>query len=165
MPERLKTIKVRAFVGCTALTTVTFSSNVSGGIEEQAFAQCTSLSTINWPPVYIRHNTFMDCTGLAEFTIPEGATGIDSDAFTRCTNLAIVRISSTVGSIWGRAFIGCENLADVYYYRDRLPDHCGYDVFDDTYINLATLHVPASAIEDFRTTKPWSEFGHIVAIE
>lgn len=29
-------------------------------------------------------------------------------------------------------------------------------------INNATLHVPASAIEAFRTTAPWSEFGKFV---
>ena len=36
------------------------------------------------------------------------------------------------------------------------------DVFEDSYPNLSTLHVPASAIDRYRTTAPWSEFGTIV---
>ena len=38
-------------------------------------------------------------------------------------------------------------------------------IFDNSYIGFATLHVPESAIETYRSTAPWSEFGQIVAIE
>ena len=32
-------------------------------------------------------------------------------------------------------------------------------------VYLSTLHVPASAIEAYKTTEPWSDFGTIKAIE
>ena len=39
------------------------------------------------------------------------------------------------------------------------------DAFEDSYIEYSTLHVPASAIERYKTTKPWSGFGKIVTLE
>ena len=132
---------------------------------DQIFEGCTGLTSVDWSTISIMPGTFLDCTGLTEFTVPEGVQDIRSDAFTRCENLAVVRIASTVGTFGPRAFAECENLVDVYYNRDRLPDYCGDNVFEDTYVSHATLHVPASAIEDYRATFPWSEFGKIEAIE
>ena len=61
-------------------------------------------------------------------------------------------------------FNNCENLTDFYCHAETPPKTGGGD-FDGAYINYATLHVPTSAIEVYRSTKPWSEFGSIVAIE
>ena len=38
------------------------------------------------------------------------------------------------------------------------------DAFENTYPQYATLYVPASAINDYKTTEPWSQFGTIKAI-
>ena len=46
-----------------------------------------------------------------------------------------------------------------------MPEGEEITIFDNSYIGFATLHVPESAIETYRTTAPWSEFGQIVAIE
>ena len=129
---------------------------------ESVFEGCTGLTSGEWSARYIRPGTFLDCTGLTEFTINEGVGEISSDAFSRCRNLAVVRISSTVGTIGPKAFSECESLKDVYYYREALPSYCSDNVFENSYVNNATLHVPASAIEAFRTTAPWSEFGKFV---
>ena len=40
-----------------------------------------------------------------------------------------------------------------------------WNAFDHSNIENATLHVPASAIEAYKTTEPWSDFGTIKAIE
>ena len=39
------------------------------------------------------------------------------------------------------------------------------DAFKDSYPQNATLYVPASAINDYKTRAPWSEFGTIKAID
>ncbi len=39
------------------------------------------------------------------------------------------------------------------------------DAFQDSYPKYATLYVPASAINDYKTKAPWSEFGTIKAID
>ena len=39
------------------------------------------------------------------------------------------------------------------------------DAFNGSYIDFATLHVPASAIESYKATAPWSSFKNIVATD
>ena len=39
------------------------------------------------------------------------------------------------------------------------------NAFKDAYIEYATLHVPESAINAYKTTKPWSAFGTFKTIE
>jgi hypothetical protein len=39
------------------------------------------------------------------------------------------------------------------------------DAFDGSYIEYATLHVPAGAINSYKTTAPWNGFGTIKTIE
>ena len=66
-------------------------------------------------------------------------------------------------SIGHEAFAYCENIENVYCYAEEVPS-TGSDAFIYWYDN-ATLHVPASAIEAYKTTKPWSSFATIKAIE
>ena len=67
-------------------------------------------------------------------------------------------------SIGKEAFAYCENIENVYCYAEEVPSTDSY-VFYDSNIENATLHVPASALEAYETTKPWSSFGTIKAID
>ena len=49
----------------------------------------------------------------------------------------------------------------MYCYAENVPSTTS-DAFADSYVNYSTLHVLASAIDRYRTTAPWSEFGTIV---
>ena len=49
-------------------------------------------------------------------------------------------------------------------YAEEVPSTF-FSAFDYSYIENATLHVPASAIEAYKTTYPWRYFGTIKAIE
>ena len=61
-------------------------------------------------------------------------------------------------------YSGCSNFENFYCYAERFSQT--YDnIFEDSYIEYATLHVPSSAISYFQTTVPWSEFGTIKALE
>lgn len=101
-------------------------------------------------------------------TIPEGVTSIGYRAFERCTKMASVTIPSSVASIDFLAFADCKAMADVYCYAETVPETLLFyereNIFEGTPIRYATLHVPASAIEAYRTKEPWSNFGRIVAI-
>ena len=55
-------------------------------------------------------------------------------------------------------------MTDVYCYAKTVPN-TEATAFDGSYINYATLHVPESAIESYKTTAPWSGFQKIVSIE
>ena len=67
-------------------------------------------------------------------------------------------------SIGYYAFRECENIENVYFYAEEVPSTIS-DTFYNSNIEIATLHVPASAIEAYKTTEPWSDFGTIKAIE
>ena len=70
----------------------------------------------------------------------------------------------SVTSIGDDAFAYCENIENVYCYAEEVPS-TDYYAFYDSNIENATLYVPASAIEAYETTEPWSDFGTIKAID
>ena len=57
----------------------------------------------------------------------------------------------------------CVNIENFYCYAEEVPS-AGYGAFDG-FSNDATLYVPASAIEAYKTAEPWSYFGTIKAID
>jgi hypothetical protein len=61
------------------------------------------------------------------------------------------------------AFTHCSNLEEVYCYAETVPS-TSLDAFVGCYPQNAILYVPASAIDDYKTTEPWSQFGTIKEI-
>lgn len=57
----------------------------------------------------------------------------------------------------------CSGLKDVYCFATSILETSS-SVFQDVLLASATLHVPASALEDYKSTAPWSNFGNIVPI-
>ncbi len=62
------------------------------------------------------------------------------------------------------AFANCDELTDVYCYAEKVPS-TNSDAYVDSYIEYATLHVPAASVEQYKATAPWSNFGTIVATD
>ena len=133
-------------------------------IGEDAFYKCSGLTSVTIPGsvTSIGERAFLGCTNLTSLTIQDGVTSIGNSAFYNCTNLTSVTIPGSVTSIGKRAFADCSELADVYCYAENVPT--ASTAFNDSPIQLSTLHVPASAIDSYRTTEPWSRFGTIVAL-
>ena len=106
---------------------------------------------------------FEGCTGLTSVTIPESVTSIGSNAFFDCSGLTSFTIPNSVTSIGNNAFYGCSGLTDVWCYAESVPI-TGSQVFYNSSISSATLHVPEGSVKAYRTTEPWSWFGNIVPI-
>ena len=142
IPENITKIIGGAFENCSGLTSVTIPNSVTS----------------------IGGYAFFYCSGLTSVTIPNSVTSIGDWAFSECSGLTSVTIPNSVTSIGDWAFDCCDNLKNVYCYSEEVPSTNVW-IFNGTYIENATLHVPASAIEAYKTTAPWSGFGTIKAIE
>ena len=172
IPESVRSIGQSAFYNCYNLTSVTIPNSVTS-IGYDAFTSCIGLTsvTIGNSVTSIGDYAFSRCSGLTSITIPNSVTSIGSYAFKYCSSLTSVTIGSSVTSIGSNAFANCPELADVYCYSEDVPcidDIYGYyttNLFDGSYIEYATLHVPASSIEQYKATEPWSGFGKIVPID
>ncbi|MBQ7203799.1 MAG: leucine-rich repeat domain-containing protein [Eubacterium sp.] len=91
IPNSVKFIGARAFMGCSSLTSICLSENITK----------------------LEYNTFENCINLKSITLPNSVTSIGSDAFANCTNLESVFISKNVSDIAGNSFYKCENLSSI----------------------------------------------------
>ena len=88
---------------------------------------------------------------------------IGNNAFYGCSSLASVIIGNGIEKIYSGAFASCPELTDVYCYAINVPN-TGTDAFQDSFIESATLHVPAESINAYREKTPWKNFKKKVAL-
>ena len=107
---------------------------------------------------------FCCCSNLTSVIIPNSVTSIGNSVFDYCSSLTSVTIPNSVTSIGEYAFYRCSKVEDIYCYAENVPN-TSKNAFYDSSIASATLHVPASSINSYKTTSPWSGFGAVVAID
>ena len=154
-----------AFSGCSGLTSVTIPNSVTS-IGSYAFKECNGLTSVDIPNsvTSIGIYAFSGCSGLTSITIPNSVTSIGTSAFSGCSGLTSVTIPNSVTSIGSYAFQNCPELTDVYCYAKEVPS-TAEDVFKDSYIEFATLHVPAESVNDYNAKVPWKNFKAVVATD
>ena len=165
IPESVKNIGNNVFWGCSALTSITIPNSVTK-IGNGAFSGCSALTSITLPNglTSIDNDTFSDCSALTSITIPNSVINIGDGAFEGCSGLTSVTIPKSVVSISFGVFQNCTSLTDVYCYADNVPKTNSKAFINSSYAS-ATLHVPASALDAYKTTEPWSGFGNFVTFE
>ena len=134
-------------------------------IGEDSFRGFSGLTELTIPNsvTLIGNGAFYDCNNLTKVTIPNSVTSIEEWAFGYCSNLTKVTIGNSVESVGEKAFYYCSSLESVTCKAISVPT-TGSDAFSRVPQSSATLYVPASALEDYKTTTPWSGFGTIEAI-
>ena len=193
MSDNVKSIGNYAFSQCSSLTSVELSNNLTY-VGKLAFTMCGHLSSVTIPQsvrcidqiafywcdrltkviinsneVVARENeqlyTLRSCFGpqVKEFVFGEDVRKIAYIACSESEKLTTVTISSNLTNIEDSAFHKCTSIADVYCYAEQVPE-MGKDVFVDSNYKNATLHVPANAVEAYKSAEQWKDFGSIVAL-
>ena len=148
--------------GCKNTTIPNSVTSIGNG----AFYNCSGLSSITIPNsvTSIGNGAFYNCSGLSSVTIPNSVTSIGNTAYYNCSGLSSITIPNSVTSIEFSAFSNCPELTDVTCLAENVP-YTSSDAFDGSYITYATLHVPASAVDAYKSTAPWSNFKSFVAVD
>ena len=135
IPDGVTSIGDYAFWACSSLTSVTIGKGVAS-IGAFAFHDCSSLiafygkyaSSDNRCLIVDGKLVAFAPNGLTIYSIPDGVTSIEKQAFHNCSNLTNITIPDSVTSIGDAAFFGCSSLTSI-----TIPDSVtsiGYGVFE-----------------------------------
>ncbi len=169
IPNGISVLNSHTFASCTSLTSITIPNSVTE-IGQSSFYKCGLISiTIPNEVENIWSNAFASCSNLTSVNICNSAPSLQNEISTRiyqevfndCTNLTTVTIGRNVSMIFGNAFANCPNLEKVYCLGENAP-YANSDAFENSYIDYATLYVPAGSIGSYQTTEPWSNFNRII---
>lgn len=93
-------------------------------------------------------------------------TVIGDNVFNYTKGVTSVSIPASVKLIGMRCFDQCFGLSDLYCYADNPPStYFDEDTFEPGFTQNGTLHVPAAAIDKYKSAEQWKDFKNIVAIE
>ena len=101
---------------------------------------------------------------MTSVTMSNGLKEIQEGAFNNCAGLTTITIPNSVTSIGVGAFRRCSGLTSVYSLNTVPPTVDSY-CFDDAQYQTATLYVPRTALETYRTTDPWLNFVNMEGID
>ncbi|MBR7012772.1 MAG: leucine-rich repeat protein [Muribaculaceae bacterium] len=174
IPNSVSAINNEAFCLCTGLTNVIIPSSVTS-IGDYAFSGCQSLTGIDIPNSVksIGGYAFMNCTRLTSVVIPDSLIITEAYKaafwFQGCTGLIRVTIGSGMGSMGGM-FWKCPNILRITCLKTTPPKWEIYQYvqthelifnFDNVVYSLATLYVPAGALDTYKTATYWQNFQDI----
>jgi hypothetical protein len=160
--ESLKRIEGRAFE-YNPLTHIEIPNSVTyiGGM---LFNECDRLKSVKFGNRVdtIGYGVCYDCDSLESVIIPNSCKELGAYAFYRCRNLTSVILGNSLETIGNTAF---RETALTSVTSLNLTPPLGYaDIFDRRY-DVATLYVPNSVVETYRTAYMWEQFTNIVGIE
>ena len=153
LPESVWHIGVDAFYGCSNLTSITLPESVTY-IGSSAFRGCAGelIVNCNIPSSAFKEGKF------TKVTIGENVTSIGDYAFYGCDSLTSIVLPKSLKTVSSQAFARCSSLSNVYCYAESVPS-TESDAFINSNSENAILHVSDDALDNYKATVPWSNFG------
>lgn len=153
-----------AFAGCEGLTSVQLPSTVRA-VSACAFLGCTSLRQVSMPATILSINpcSFTGCTSLQQISLPRHAEIVDTLTFYCCVSLKSIVLPYSVRMVCQGAMEHLSALTDLYCFSSEPPvaEHGAFTLSDQQH---CTLHVPADAVDLYRSSPRWSDFYRIVPL-
>lgn len=114
LPNGIKKIGDRAFLGCKSLQTVILPDYLVE-IGNSAFASCEALENVVLPNSMkiIGNNAFSECGKMTKIVLNEGLTEIGGGAFKQCSSLKTLRMPSTVIKFGSKIFEGRYSFENI----------------------------------------------------
>ena len=139
------------------LTSLPAGINRSGlTIGEGIFMDAKSLTTVNlsnWTST--PYQCFRGCTNITDVDL-SGVETMGGYAFVDCSNLATLVLGSSLTEMGGDCFNGCYSV-DITI-RATTPPSVGRLIYSWSNF-VPTIHVPASAVDTYKGTSPWSNYA------
>lgn len=157
------------FSGCINLKSVILYDYATE-LYKQTFYNCEKLPSYEIPSMVktIGEEVFRGCNCFTEISLPKSVESVGDHAISDCANLKTIVIEGAPNT----SSSGYPNLGVQFCNLPKLKDfYCKYEIppaisvsgsFKNTKINYATLHVPSSAVDLYKSTAPWSGFASIV---
>lgn len=114
---------------------------------------------VTYAVVAVGGHAFYGCEGLTQVTVDEGVSVLRASAFRNCSALTTVSLPASLDSIYSYSFGYCAALTDVTV-AGTTPPACMANVFGNTVLTGATLHVPCGCVAAWNTEQ-WSQFGSV----
>ena len=191
IPENVSFIGGSAFSDCSGVAVVNYNANTREGAGNYVFGYCTGVDKVTIGPkvevipeeAFIRSNiyklvfaertdaiplkignaAFFENKNIKEIILPNGTDSIGQQAFDCCFGLTSVTIPNSVTCIGNSAFYGCSALTSVICQARNVPA-MGRSCFTSVPQSSATLYVPSSSIEAYKSADQWKSFGTILPI-
>ena len=141
--RKVKKIATDVFKNCSRLESIVIGENVEI-IEARAFQNLKSLKRVILSQKIkgIHPHTFSN-TGLVSITLPESITQIDQGAFADCEDLETVIIEAKTPP----KITSVKGVDRAIFENDRKLKH---------------IYVPASSIWEYKGTKGWEAYEHLI---
>ena len=151
--------------GMNNLTTLTIPENIKS-VGEKAFVGCTSLSSIVWNVKNCQDcfsiSPFNDSKNIiSSFTFGNNVEHIPAFLCSGMKSISTIEIPHSVTSIGDYAFNDCNNLHHIYCYTSE-PPIAEESIFTNYNVNL---YVPCNYLDNYKYDRVFGSFRYIQCIE